>query len=180
MADWDGEDYQHRLEDNLGEQPHGEVELVQRYEPADVLDAGCGTGRVALELARRGVDVVGVDVSASMLAVARRLGPEVTWIESDLADLDLDRVFDVVVMAGNVMVFTPRDTTAEVVAGCARHLRDGGVLIAGFDLDRGYDLATYDTEAAVAGLTLAERYATWDRDPFSRADRYAVSVHRRP
>ena len=41
-----------------------------RFEPTTVLDAWCGTGRVAVELARRGVRVVGVDVDASMLATA--------------------------------------------------------------------------------------------------------------
>ncbi|MBW3658906.1 MAG: class I SAM-dependent methyltransferase [Actinobacteria bacterium] len=162
-----------------GEDPHGEVTFVQRYAPRTVLDAGCGTGRVAIELDRRGAEVVGVDVSASMLDTARRLGPSVTWIASDLAELDLDRRFDVVVMAGNVPLFTPEGTTGAVVAGCARHVAPDGVLVAGFSLGLGYDLATYDAEAAAAGLTLAERYATWDREAFETASTYAVSVHRR-
>lgn len=179
MVEWDGQDYQRRIAANLGDDPHGEVHFVQRYGPDEVLDAGCGTGRVAIELARRGVEVVGVDVSASMLAVARRRASDVTWIESDLADLDLERTFDVVVMAGNVMVFTPPETTADVVAACARHVAADGALVAGFDLDRDYDLATYDTEAAAAGLTLVERYSTWDSEPFREDSSYAVSVHRR-
>lgn len=179
MVDWDGEDYQRRLEAQLRDgDPHGEVDFVQRYDPDSVLDAGCGTGRVAIELARREVDVVGVDVSVSMLSTARALGPDVTWVHADLADVDLGRRFDVVVMAGNVMLFTPPGTTGSVVAGCARHLADEGVLVAGFALDRDYDLATYDTEARAAGLVLAERYATWDRDPFEDDGDFAVSVHR--
>lgn len=179
MAGWDGEDYQRRIEAGVADKdPHGEVAFVQRYSPGDVLDAGCGTGRVAIELSRRGVDVVGVDVDDSMLATARRLDPALTWIRCDLAELDLGRTFDVVVMAGNVLVFTPPGTTAEVVAGCARHLAPGGALVAGFELGRGYDLASYDEEAAAVGLTLAERYATWDRDPFEDTSPYAVSVHR--
>lgn len=180
MTGWDGEDYQRCIEQRLaGEDPHGEVRFVQRYAPAAVLDAGCGTGRVAIELSRRGVEVVGVDVSESMLSTARRLDPTVTWVCSDLADLDLGRQFDVVVMAGNVPLFTAPGTTSTVVAGCARHLAPDGVLIAGFALDRDYDLATYDAETADEGLTLAERYATWDRDPFAADSGYAVSVHRR-
>lgn len=180
MTGWDGEDYQRRLEERLaGEDPHGEVRFVQGYAPDAVLDAGCGTGRVATELSRRGIEVVGVDVSESMLATARQLDPTVTWVRSDLADLDLGRRFDVVVMAGNVPLFTAAGTTSAVVAGCARHLAPDGVLIAGFALDRDYDLTTYDTETAAVGLTLAERYATWDRDPFEGGSAYAVSVHRR-
>lgn len=180
MSEWDGEDYQRRIREQLADQeePHGEVEFVQRFRPARVLDAGCGTGRVAVELARRGVEVVGVDVSASMLATARELGPDVEWVCEDLADLDLGRRFDVVVMAGNVVLFTPPGTTGAVVAGCARHLAPGGVLIAGFRLDEDYGLAAYDADAEAAGLVLAERYATWDRDPFRADSEYAVSVHR--
>jgi 2-polyprenyl-3-methyl-5-hydroxy-6-metoxy-1,4-benzoquinol methylase len=179
MPNWDGEDYQRRLEQRLaGEHPHGEVRFAERYTPASVLDAGCGTGRVAIELARRGYEVVGADVSESMLSTARRLGPTVQWVCADLADLNLDRRFDVVVMAGNVPLFTAPGTTAGVVAGCARHLAPEGVLVTGFSLGKGYDLATYDAETAAVGLRLAERYATWDRNPFDDASEYAVSVHR--
>jgi SAM-dependent methyltransferase len=144
-----------------------------------VLDAGCGSGRVAIELARRGVAVVGADVNPSTLAVAAERGPAVEWVESDLCALDLGRVFDVVVMAGNVPLFTPAGTHAALVAGCARHVAPGGVLIAGFQLGRGYDLADYDAHAAAAGLTLSARFSTWDADPFPGDGSYAVSVHRR-
>ena len=40
------------------------------------------------------------------------------------------------------------------------------------------DLATYDAHAEAAGLELAERWATWDRQPYAGGN-YAVSVHRR-
>ena len=80
-----------------------------------------------------------------MIATARRLAPELTWVLGDIAVFDLGRRFDVVVMAGNVPLFTaggvPRPA---LVAGCARHLAPGGRLVAGFQLDRGYALADYD------------------------------------
>lgn len=178
---WDGDDYQRRVDAHLEEldEPHGEVVFVQRYEPTSVLDAGCGTGRVAIELARRGVEVVGVDADESMIATARDRGPGITWVHRDVADLHLGRTFDAVVMAGNVPLFLPSGTTAALVAGCARHLSPAGVLVAGFSLDRGYGVDDYDAEASAVGLELVERYATWDRDPFGPDDDYAVSVHRR-
>ncbi|MFA9429336.1 class I SAM-dependent methyltransferase [Egicoccus sp. AB-alg2] len=179
MTDWDGADYQRRVEAQLaGKDPHGEVRFVLRYAPSSVLDAGCGTGRVATELARRGVEVVGADVNESMLAVAREHQPGLRWVLSDLVELDLGRTFDVVVMAGNVPLFTPPGTTGRLVAGCARHVAPDGVLVAGFSLDRGYGIEHYDQEAAAAGLELHERYATWDRAPFAAGADYAVSVHR--
>jgi SAM-dependent methyltransferase len=178
MTAWDGDRYQERFDALAagGADVHGEATFVRAFGPASVLDAGCGTGRVAIELARHGIDVVGVDVDRSMLAAARRRQPELEWVESDLAALDLGRRFDVVVLAGNVPLFTAPGTHAELVAGCARHV--GGALVAGFELTRGYDLASYDEHCAAAGLVLSARFSTWDREPFTGGD-YAVSVHRR-
>jgi hypothetical protein len=87
-------------------------------------------------------------------------------------------VFDVVVMAGNVPLFTRAGTQAALVAGCGRHVSGDGVLVAGFSIDRGYDLDRYDADCTAAGLVLRERFATWDHEPFVRGD-YAVSVHTR-
>ena len=163
-----------------GRNIHGEADLVERLGPASVLDAGCGTGRVAIELAARGIEVAGVDVDGSMLARARDKAPDLTWVEADLIEVDLGRTFDVVVMAGNVMIFLAPGTEAPVVANLARHVAPGGSLVAGFSLDPGrLDLATYDAHAGAAGLVLADRWATWDQQPFAGGN-YAVSVHRCP
>jgi SAM-dependent methyltransferase len=177
---WDGDDYQQRFDALAasGRYVHGEADFIRSFAPASVLDAGCGTGRVAIELARDGIDIVGVDIDVSMLTTARRLAPEIVWVESDLATLDLGRTFDVVLMAGNVPLFTAPGTEPALVAGVARHVSADGVLIAGFSLDRGYTLADYDAHTAAAGLTLVERFATWDRAPYADGD-YAVSVHAR-
>ena len=180
-GDWDGDRYQARFTDLAasGADVHGEANFVMGFEPRSVLDAGCGTGRVAIELARRGVDVVGVDPAAAMVDTACRLAPDLAWVEADMADVDLGRAFDVVVMAGNVPLFTPPGTQGALAAGCARHLRPGGHLVCGFQLTHGYSLADYDDHCRAAGLDLVERWATWDRDPFAGGD-YVVSVHRRP
>ena len=182
MSTWDGDEYQRRFDELAasGVDVHGEATFVSAYQPATVLDAGCGTGRVAIELARRGIEVVGVDADASMLETAQSRATAVTWVHADIAGgLDLGRQFDVVVMAGNVPLFTPPGTTGALVAGCARHVGEGGLLVAGFQLGPRYPIEQYDAEAAAAGLELAERFATWDRQPIAGGD-YAVSVHRRP
>ncbi|HEX8769176.1 MAG TPA: class I SAM-dependent methyltransferase, partial [Acidimicrobiales bacterium] len=154
---WEGRSYQARFDALAaeGQDVHGEANFVLDLEPGSVLDAGCGTGRVAVELARHGVDVVGVDVDPSMLATARARAPDVTWLEADMTSLDLGRRFDVVVMAGNVPLFTAPGTNPSLVSACARHLGASGSLVAGFQLERGYSLAEYDTHCAAAGLTLA-------------------------
>lgn len=178
---WDGDSYQARFDELAagGTDVHGEATLVRGFGPTSVLDAGCGSGRVAIELARHGIEVTGVDVDASMLAAATRRAPELRWIQSDLVALDLGTTFDVVVMAGNVPLFTPPGTEADLVAGVARHVRPGGLLIAGFSLGRGYTVEDYDGQADAVGLQLVERWSTWERAPFGAADDYAVSVHRR-
>jgi 2-polyprenyl-3-methyl-5-hydroxy-6-metoxy-1,4-benzoquinol methylase len=179
VVTFDGESYQRRFDELSagGADVHGEATFVLGLSPSSVLDAGCGTGRVAIELARAGVDVVGVDADESMLATARRRGAAVTWIRDDVADLDLDRCFDVVVMAGNVTLFTPPGTQAALVAGCARHVAAGGCLVAGFQLNRGYTVEAYDSHCGAAGLVVRQRWATWERRPWVDGGDYAVSVH---
>ena len=171
-----------------GEWVHGEADLVCWFEPGSVLDAGCGTGRVAIELDRRGIDVVGVDVDQHMLDEARTKASHVPWILGDLMDVEVlgtgtgtaRREFDAVVMAGNVMAFVEIGTEAAVVANMAGHLGPGGRLVSGFRLGlTPLTFADYDRFAADAGLELEHRWTTWDREPFDGGS-YAVTVHRRP
>lgn len=162
-----------------GQHVHGEADFVAAYAPTSVLDAGCGMGRVAIELARRGIDVVGVDLDDDLLAYARRWAPELAWVHADLASLALGRTFDVVAMPGNVMPFCRSTDRPAIIATCAVHLAPGGALVAGFSL-AACPLDAYDACCDAAGLELAERWATWERDPSTGDDDYAVSVHRRP
>ena len=155
---------------------HGEADFVAGLlASGSVLDAGCGTGRVAVELARRGYDVVGVDSDASMLEVARQ--HDLPWVEADLASLDLDRAFDLIVCAGNVMVFLAPGTEAQVVQRLAAHLAPGGLLVSGWRTDR-LARASYDGWAADAGLEQVARYSTWDGDPWRDDADWCVAVDR--
>src|SRR5437762_12901640 len=117
-----------------GENVHGEGDFVERFKPASVLDAGCGTGRVGRELALRGFDVVGLDIDPEMLATARAKAPDVRWELGDLASIDLGRTFDLVAMAGNVMIFLAPGSEGAVLANLARQLAPGGRIVAGFQL----------------------------------------------
>jgi SAM-dependent methyltransferase len=162
-----------------GGDPHGEAALVRSYAPRTVLDAGCGTGRVAVELARRGVDVVGVDSDPDMIDIARDKAPDLRWLVADLADLNLTDRFDVVLLAGNVVPYVAQERRAAAVAACARHLEPRGVLVAGFALRPDWPgLADYDAWCSAAGLVRTDRWATWERAPYAGGD-YAVSAHQR-
>lgn len=178
-----GDDYDARWRSMAaaGQNVHGEADLVESLVSAGatVCDAGCGTGRVAIELARRGFTVTGLDVDPAMLETARAKAPDLDWCAADLAELDCaPGPFDLVLLAGNVMIFLEPGTESRVLANLAHRLAPGGLLVAGFSLRRGrLTLDRYDELAAAAGLTLVKRWATWDREPFSAGD-YAVSVHR--
>ncbi|MEU0498882.1 class I SAM-dependent methyltransferase [Mycobacterium sp. NPDC006124] len=183
-----GEDYDQRwirlAESGAG--IHGEADLVEDLLTQTggnrVLDAGCGTGRVAIELARRGRLVVGVDADPDMLAAARAKAGDLTWIHADLAEADdhAPGVFDVVLLAGNVMIFLAPGSERRVVRQMVARLAPGGLLIAGFSLQPGrLTLDDYDRLVTGAGLASTARWATWDREPYGGGD-YAVSVHRRP
>lgn len=78
---------------------------LERYsdvKPELVLDLGCGTGRMTLELARRGYDMTGVDLSTEMLDIARASAEEqgignVLWLNQSFTELDLYGTVDLAV-----------------------------------------------------------------------------------
>ena len=95
----------------------------------------------------------------------------------------LDKSFDLIVMAGNVMIYLTPGTEAATVANMARHLKPGGLLVAAFELTppswSQLTLAVYDQLTTTADLTLVARWSTWEQTPWQPGDRYAVSVHRK-
>jgi SAM-dependent methyltransferase len=181
-----GDDYDARWRSlaAAGKNVHGEADLVDALlrdsGGTRVLDAGCGTGRVAIELARRGHTVMGVDADQGMLTVARAKAPELQWVAADLTDLagHVDEKFDLVVLAGNVMIYLTPGTEAQVLSELGSRLVPEGLLVAGFQIRTGrLALAQYDDHAASAGFEPLSRWATWQREPFHGGE-YAVSVHR--
>ncbi len=189
-----GEEYAERFAAlaRSGTDMHGEARFCATLLPsgARVLDAGCGTGRVAVHLDELGFSCVGVDVDESMLAVARRHAPRIPWHGADLSrlaagDLDGAAGFDLAVMAGNVVPLLAPGTVGRAVASLAGLLRPGGLLVAGFGLDPAHlpprcpvtTLEEYDAACHSAGLSLRERYSTWDGEVFDEAAGYGVSVH---
>lgn len=205
MSRWDALDrgdateaaagYERRFADleRSGVHVHGEADrCASLVAPgARILDAGCGTGRVGVELARRGYDVVGVDLDAGMLARARAAAPALTWIHADLAGFDPEEHgvpggFELVVAAGNVIPLVAHGTEPDVVTRLAAAARPGGLVVTGFGLDAAhlplpeapFGLTEYDAWCAAAGLDLLDRLATWEGAPYAGGG-YVVNVHRR-
>jgi len=164
-----------------GENPHGEVDFVMQFEPKTALDAGCGFGRVGIELTARGVDVVGVDLDPDLLERAKRRAPELDWRLADLATMDIGRKFDVVVVAGNVIGFVDATDRADAVQNCARHVAPGGWLIMGNQLKSSWPtIAELDEWCASEGLVPAGHKAGWEGENLADAPDYVVTLHQRP
>ena len=98
-----------------------------------VLDAGCGPGRHSIALARRGIDVVGVDLSDDFIALARDQAAgidHVTFLVGDVRELAFDREFGAVICLcqGGFGLLGGGDEEAQALAGLARALEPGGRL----------------------------------------------------
>jgi SAM-dependent methyltransferase len=164
-----------------GQSAHGEADFIESLHPRSVLDAGCGMGRVAIELDRRGIDVVGVDLDDDLLEFARTSQPSIRWLQADLATMSLDRLFDVVAMPGNVMIFCRPSDRGAIIHNAAAHIEGRGLLVVGFEIQTGGEALTldeYDMLCAASDLELLQRCSTWQGDAYG-GGAYAVSVHRR-
>jgi SAM-dependent methyltransferase len=119
--DWYATTYGARLITLLGERGLG--------VPASILDAGCGTGTLALMLAREGYRVTGVDLSPEMIAraLAKDSGKQVDWRVGDITALSLGATFDAVVSVADVFNhLTSLHEWEAALRGFHEHLRPGG------------------------------------------------------
>ena len=90
-----------------------------------ILDAGCGTGALAVEMAARGADVVAIDISPQLVDIARRRAPEGTGIDfraGDMLDANLG-TFDHVTAMDSLIYYSETDLAAalDALAGRTRH-----------------------------------------------------------
>lgn len=129
-----------------------------------VLDMACGTGDVSIALRRKGLDVVGADISENMLALARKKAPEIDFRYGDASELPFaDRSFDAVTIAFGIRNF---DKRAQCIRELHRVLKDGGMLaIAEFSIPRNrlwrgiYTLYFKNILPAVGRLVSKQAYA---------------------
>jgi ubiquinone/menaquinone biosynthesis C-methylase UbiE len=102
-----------------------------------VLEIACGTGRVAIRLAQNGVNVVGLDLSAKMLKVARQKSvglDNIRWVQGDMRSFELGEAFGLVIIPGHSFqnLNTPQDQVA-CLECIQRHLIPGGFLVVHLD-----------------------------------------------
>ena len=140
---WEGWDeyaafYDWENRQTLGRRDIGFWERATRAVRGDVLELGCGTGRIALPLARLGVSLVGIDRSSAMLEIASRRAARLrahrrrrpVFVRGDIRVLPfLPRSFAMVVAGYGILqsLVRERDLT-ETLDSIARVLRPSGVI----------------------------------------------------
>jgi SAM-dependent methyltransferase len=153
-----------------------------------VLDAGCGTGRIAAGLQRMGHRSVGVDKDAGLIEIAVSRYPGVPYLACDLLLLDSAKIesiggpatFDVIALPGNVMVYLATGSEQRVLSVLAGLLRPAGRIVAGFATNREYSVKAFCSDAEAAGLVVEHHFATWQLGAVSPDSDWAVIVLRGP
>ena len=137
------EDYAAYLPDTRAEAPldlamvDAFAEAVASGDDARVLDAGCGAGRMSRYLAERGCLVEGVDLSSSMVAMARRDHPDLVFTVGSLTELPYPDEQFAGVMLWYSIIHTPPAGQARIFAEATRVLRPGGHVLVGFQSGEG-------------------------------------------
>jgi SAM-dependent methyltransferase len=105
-----------------------------RRAAGPVLELACGTGRLAIPIAQSGVEIVGLDLSPSMLSYARpkaqQAGVGISFVEGDCRNFELGRKFALIFMAFNSMqLLHDHASLATLFASVRMHLAEGGRFI---------------------------------------------------
>lgn len=163
-----------RTLEQAGHDIHGEARLIDALveRGSRILDAGCGSGRLGGYLARRGHQVIGLDLDPYLISVAQEDHPSAQWVTGDLATFQLQTdsglaQFDHIVSAGNVMTFLAGSERVPSLTRMREHLAPGGRMTIGFGAGRGYEIDDFEADAQEAGLKLDARFGTWQLAPAS-------------
>lgn len=111
------------------EKAKGLVELLAPQAGERILDVGCGTGALTAEIAGRGAEILGVDLSEEMILQARKKFPALNFETLDARQLRFSEEFDGV-FSNAVLHWIPEPE--QVIAGVAQALKSGGRFVAEF------------------------------------------------
>ena len=228
MKDWFAGDVAARYDADTAEMPvEPLVDFLLPLAGGGALELAIGTGRIAVPLAERGVDVAGIDLSPDMVAELQKKTDAIPVAIGDYATTHVDRPFSLVYIVFNsISNQTTQVGQVATFANAAAHLEPGGCFVVEvgtknrqhltvFDLSDThvgvdeYDADTqrlvshhftlvdgtwrrismpfrsaspgeFDLMAQLAGLRLRERWADWDRSPFTAESTKHVSVWEKP
>lgn len=112
---------------------HGIIQS-KNPEAKTILDLGCGTGKHAYEFYLKGYEVTGIDLSDTMLKVAKTL-PEnsIDFLKADVRNIELNKKFDVVVSLFHVLSYQKTNNdVGQFFKSIKKHLKPNGIFICDF------------------------------------------------
>lgn len=125
-----------------------------------------------------------VEADPVLAGSGRHRDPRVVWVVQEADRLVIPGpTFDLAILDESVVTERARGTLAPMLVRVCRHLRPGGLVLAGFPLTAtrfgdAWQVADYDRACAVAGLSYVARLADWLGNPYHAALPYVVCVHR--
>lgn len=139
------------------------IDLLARYagEPPRALELAIGTGRIALPLRKRGVDIVGIDVSEEMVARMRaKSGGEAIRVQmGDFGDVDVDDEFPLIYLAFNTIFgLLTQERQVECFQNVADHLEPGGCFIIDCFVPDVTRFDQYNTRMAVSSINSVDEH----------------------
>lgn len=130
--------------------------LAQLAGTGRVLELGIGTGRVAIPLYHRGVNIMGIDASPRMIKKlqAKVGGEDISVVEGNFAEIDLDARFDLIYVVFNTFfALQTQEEQVRCFQSVAQHLTEGGVFLMEVFVP---DLYRFDKDQTVRVIHLSE------------------------
>lgn len=126
-------------QENFAQGTLGECDFIESElhfgKSLSILDIGCGTGRHSIELTRRGYQVTGIDLSASMLQKAKEKAAAqnltINFQKQDARNLPFSNQFDVVLMLceGSFPLMETDEMNYEILQNASKSLKENGKFI---------------------------------------------------
>jgi len=224
MIDWFAGEIAARYDESTAGKPaEPVVDFLLPLATGGALELAIGTGRIAVPLAERRIQVAGIDLSPDMVAQLQRKTNAIPVAIGDMTTTRVEGTFSLVyIVCNSINNVTTQDGQVDVFANAAAHLLPGGCFVVEvgvpntqrlevFDLSDthvGVDELDFDTQrlvshhfslvdgewrrlsipfrsvspaeldlmARLTGMTLRERWANWDRSPFTAESTKHVSV----
>jgi SAM-dependent methyltransferase len=154
-----------------------------RFPVNRLLELGCGSGRLVREMARRGYDTTGLDLSQEALRYCRQeldtLGCDATLVQGDMADFHFEEPFDAAFNAINTFRHLETETAALKHLKCvAKHLKPGGIFVLSLHL-LPHDGDLYGTErwsAKTPDLSIKYALTVVESDLKKRIERLKITM----
>jgi SAM-dependent methyltransferase len=171
-------DLLYRDKDYAGEADYVD-NLIHKFHlnTKSILDLGCGTGRHAMHLVKKGYLIHGVDMSEEMLAEAIKRADEeqLTFSEGDIRTIRLDKSFDAIIALFHVISYqTSNEDLQRAFAAACEHLKPDGVLI--FDCWYGPAVLTERPVVRIKRVEDDKLEITRLAEPVMRANENVVDV----